>query len=398
MPGSDPMWFCYSCNAEMRPTTLSPQPLCASCGSDFVEQLSNEPNADDDPRVLGPMSRLFEGASTQGHFHDEPPNPRGVGGAIDPIANILGAMFGMRNIAPETPPASTATDQTLPGSGSGRPTISIRRRSSEQSGGRSNSGSGFQFSFRSGTGGTNAGFGVFGGSNRQERNDRQEPQNLEELMATLFPGAPPPPNAQGRPPLLHHMLMGLFGAGIGNPGIGMGAHGDGRWGDYALNQEALDRIITQLMEGNNPAPVPAPDDMIAAWPRTILTPGNPLENEDCAVCKDGFAYIPPESDGTASSSKDEPPQPQEALTLPCRHSFHVECIEPWVKVKGTCPVCRYELVSQDRRNSENQNQNPGSGDGGGNNPAGGNQHLRPVQQDNRGESGSPMPPGAYELD
>ncbi|KAG8736199.1 hypothetical protein FRC10_009574 [Ceratobasidium sp. 414] len=349
------------------------------------------------------MARLFEGASVQGHDrdhdHDHEPGPRGVGGAIDPIGQILGAMLGIRNLRPATPPAGEGQGRGSPG-----PTIRIRRGGSEGSGrsssGSSNSGSGFQFSFRSGggSGGGGGGLGMFGGSGRgQERNER-EPPNIDEFLATLFPGSQPPPNAQsqGRPsPLLHNMLMGLFGAGIGNPGVGMGAHGDGRWGDYALNQEALDRIITQLMEGNNPAPVPAPEDMIASWPRTILTPGNQLENEDCAVCKDGFAYIPPESDSTASSSKDEPPQPQEALTLPCKHSFHVECIEPWVKVKGTCPVCRHELISQDRRSGENRDEGPG----GGANSAGSGRGVRPGWPGSgAGRHESPMPPGAYELD
>ena len=77
---------------------------------------------------------------------------------------------------------------------------------------------------------------------------------------------------------------------------------------------------------------------------------DPLENEDCAICKDSFAFIPPDST-TEPSAEDkaknkEDAQPQEALTLPCKHSFHEECIVPWVRVKGTCPVCRFELVGQ----------------------------------------------------
>ncbi|KAG8678692.1 hypothetical protein FRC08_017579, partial [Ceratobasidium sp. 394] len=128
MPGSDPLWYCHQCNAEMRPIVTSPQPLCASCNSDFIEQLPADPNPTDDPRAFNAMARLFEDASTQGHLHDHDhdhePGPRGVGGAIDPIGQIIGAMLGMRNVRPETPPAGEGQGRGSPGSG--RPTINIR--------------------------------------------------------------------------------------------------------------------------------------------------------------------------------------------------------------------------------------------------------------------------------
>lgn len=29
--------------------------------------------------------------------------------------------------------------------------------------------------------------------------------------------------------------------------------------------------------------------------------------------------------------------------LPCNHSFHDLCVEPWLAKKGTCPICRFQV-------------------------------------------------------
>ncbi|XP_076938101.1 uncharacterized protein LOC143606106 [Bidens hawaiensis] len=49
----------------------------------------------------------------------------------------------------------------------------------------------------------------------------------------------------------------------------------------------------------------------------------------CAVCKDEIAV------GFMANK------------LPCHHVYHGECIVPWLGIRNTCPVCRYELLTDD---------------------------------------------------
>lgn len=72
-----------------------------------------------------------------------------------------------------------------------------------------------------------------------------------------------------------------------------------------------------------------------------------LLQKDCAVCKDDFEMS------------------QETIELPCKHVFHDECILPWIKQSGTCPVCRFELVPQPKHA-------PGAAGGGGAGQSAGN--------------------------
>lgn len=53
-----------------------------------------------------------------------------------------------------------------------------------------------------------------------------------------------------------------------------------------------------------------------------------LISKQCAVCTDNFEVS------------------QEVVALPCAHSYHTDCILPWLKMNGTCPVCRHQLVPQ----------------------------------------------------
>ncbi|KAK1308168.1 E3 ubiquitin-protein ligase RING1-like [Acorus calamus] len=45
----------------------------------------------------------------------------------------------------------------------------------------------------------------------------------------------------------------------------------------------------------------------------------------CAVCLEGFG------------------KGESVSRLPCRHVYHSECILKWLRCKGSCPVCRFEI-------------------------------------------------------
>ncbi|XP_048594363.1 E3 ubiquitin-protein ligase SIRP1-like isoform X1 [Brassica napus] len=53
----------------------------------------------------------------------------------------------------------------------------------------------------------------------------------------------------------------------------------------------------------------------------------------------------------------------EAKEMPCEHKFHGECLLPWLELHSSCPVCRYELPS-DETKTETARTQP-NGDGGG---------------------------------
>lgn len=103
------------------------------------------------------------------------------------------------------------------------------------------------------------------------------------MRRSTGPGSPGTPGDISGP-MMAHYLLALLG-GIGNrqghggddPFAAMfGAMGsdNGRWGDYAFSQEALDQIITEIMENSNThRPVPASEDIMDKLPRTILEEG-----------------------------------------------------------------------------------------------------------------------------
>lgn len=104
-------------------------------------------------------------------------------------------------------------------------------------------------------------------------------------------------------------------------------------GDYFIGP-GLEQLIQQLAENdpNRYGTPPASKAAVEALP-DVQVSGEDLDDSDsaqCAVCKDEF-------------------EPGEAAKrMPCRHVYHPDCILPWLALHNSCPVCRYELPTDDQ--------------------------------------------------
>jgi len=103
--------------------------------------------------------------------------------------------------------------------------------------------------------------------------------------------------------------------------------------DYvdAAGYEALLQNLADSEGGRKGAP-PASKSAVSALPTVEVT--SKEEASVCAVCKDMIDIGEMET------------------KLPCGHGYHGECIVPWLGSRNSCPVCRFELPTDDAEYEE----------------------------------------------
>ena len=83
------------------------------------------------------------------------------------------------------------------------------------------------------------------------------------------------------------------------------------------------------------------------------------KNQDCPTCKDEF--LPSEAKESKEGEENEAGEEQgeeqqdELVSMPCGHIFHEDCLVPWLRMHGTCPVCRVSIVKPSEAQDETSN-------------------------------------------
>lgn len=116
-----------------------------------------------------------------------------------------------------------------------------------------------------------------------------------------------------------------------------GSGGDADVDSYLAVQDDMytveyDTLFGQFIESENAlkGSPPAARSVVENLPFVTVTMEE-LQKDDvvCAICKENILLE------------------EKVKKLPCCHYYHGECIEPWLGIRNSCPVCRFELPTDD---------------------------------------------------
>ncbi|KAL1561994.1 RING-type E3 ubiquitin transferase [Salvia divinorum] len=110
--------------------------------------------------------------------------------------------------------------------------------------------------------------------------------------------------------------------------------------NFLLSSPYFHRLINNLAtsaDAGNPRSDPAPRSAIESLKEFTITTDSDASML-CPVCKDPFAV-----DSVVK-------------VMPCEHTYHSDCIVPWLETNNSCPVCRYKLPVVGERMAVNEGE------------------------------------------
>ncbi|KAF8021467.1 hypothetical protein BT93_G1799 [Corymbia citriodora subsp. variegata] len=140
--------------------------------------------------------------------------------------------------------------------------------------------------------------------------------------------APQPSPDAGSFPFFLPFFLGVSTPASPPDGAGAGAGAGGTTPRFVVFNPLAQSLFIVGAGGQDPTHgakggrPPASRASVEAMPSVEVEEGRECE---CAICLESVAA------GEA------------AKEMPCKHRFHGGCIERWLGLHGTCPVCRYEM-------------------------------------------------------
>ncbi|CAJ2647985.1 unnamed protein product [Trifolium pratense] len=118
---------------------------------------------------------------------------------------------------------------------------------------------------------------------------------------------------------------------------------------------SLEGLLNQVGSSKNGQP-PASKESIEAMEKVEIGEGD--VGSECVVCLEEFEVG------------------RVVKEMPCKHRFHGDCIEKWLGLHGSCPVCRYQMPVDEKGDGNKSDEEEEGGErrrvGGGGNGTNGN--------------------------
>ncbi|KAI8802443.1 hypothetical protein BJ742DRAFT_833088 [Cladochytrium replicatum] len=327
----DKAYWCHACEREVDALLDSGTPTCAICGSDFVEEMDEAEfhHDEDDEEESDEFGPVFGGFGAGNVF---PPAADQPDRTVEMIQMWMQELLGNSGTVTVSREDGTTTLRINTAA------VENRNASGAQNSGATNETSREEEEEEETPGDpTEPLLAENGEPSAVSSGERPESRSSEGRRRRNRPGGMNASDIDMASEAIFRIFESIMGRSpIGRDGLSQFINLLGNPGDYAVGQRDFDAILTRLMEQGSSGPQRASEEKISALPRVNVEASMIAKQVDCTVCQEDFV-------------------PEEEVTrLPCEHYFHPPCIEQWLKINGSCPVCRFSLNGETEETPEDE--------------------------------------------